>query len=72
MAWINIEVDGTGDEVNDINNVRIMNDDNNDAAIFATAEEADLWCSQNANSGMTYWQLEIWGCQERLLRHGKD
>ena len=72
MAWVNIEVDGTSDKVNDINDVRIMNDDNNDPAIFETQDEADSWCAGHSSSGKTYWQLEIYGCQERLLRYGKD
>lgn len=60
MAWINIEVDASGHEVKDINDVRIMTDDDNEVALFETLEDADDWCAKNSERGLTYWQVEIW------------
>lgn len=61
MAWINIEVDGNGDKVKDINEVRIMTDVDDNAMLFETSEEADRWCTTQAESGKVYSQIEIWG-----------
>ena len=62
MAWINLEVIGTGDNPEDIDSVQICeNFDGDEKMIFKTSEEADLWCQKNAEPGALYWQIEVWG-----------
>ena len=62
MAWINLEVIGTGDKPEDIESVQICYEDESwKPMIFKTSEEADLWCQKNAEPGALYWQIEVWG-----------
>jgi hypothetical protein len=61
MAWINIEVIGSGDNPEDIHSVQICRDDDGEKLLFKTSEEADLWCQENAEMGALYWHIEVWG-----------
>ena len=61
MAWINLEVIGTGDNPEDIESVQICVDDDGEKMLFKTSDEADLWCQKNCEMGALYWQIEVWG-----------
>jgi len=60
MAWINIIVDGCGDKVTDIDDVRLATDDDGETLLFSTSDEADDWCWKNSETGLTYSTIEIW------------
>ena len=61
MAWINLEIDAYSESIDEINDVRVMKNDDNEIAVFETLAEADDWCMRNHTPGLTYNQVEIWG-----------
>ena len=61
MAWINLEIDAYGENIDEINDVRVMKNEDCEIAVFETLEEADNWCMENHTPGLTYSQVEIWG-----------
>lgn len=61
MAWINIEVMGSGSKPSEIDSVKICTDDRGEPVLFGCREEADNWLWKNSESGAVYWTEEIWG-----------
>ncbi len=61
MAWINLEVIGSGDKVSDIQSVKMARDDDGEVLLFNDMFEADLWCQKNFVPGALYSQIEVWG-----------
>ena len=61
MAWINVIVDGCGDAVKDIYDVSLARDNDGNVILFETSDEADNWCWNNSEPGLTYSTIEVWG-----------
>ena len=60
MAWIILEVDADGEKIGEVHDIRVMNNEDCEIAMFETSEEADRWLESNNKIGLTYHTIEIW------------